>query len=80
MAHKGVVVYHCYKDDMVNSGERTYIYTVDKENGGDSHNSFDVRNLPYFKGHGAQFGLELSEIRMAIRDAIDKGIDLLKVR
>jgi len=79
MKYKGVAVYHCYKNDCMDSGPRFFIYTVDKEDGGDCHNYFDVRQLPFLK-HVKIPLIDIATIRAAIRDAIDQGLDLLSKR
>jgi hypothetical protein len=46
LTHKGVKVYHIYKDDdCENNGPRDNYFTTDREDGSDSENNFDVREL-----------------------------------
>jgi len=55
--HRGVVVYHTYKNDDLQAGARTYGYTVNDECGEDSDcgecddkpHTFDVRDMPCYK-------------------------------
>jgi hypothetical protein len=49
LTHKGVKIYHIYKDDDVNNGTRSEWYTWDPAEGSDDGTySFDVRDLPTY--------------------------------
>ena len=41
--YKGVKIYHTYKDDDYNQGERTFYFVLDEYDG--EYESFDVRDL-----------------------------------
>jgi len=70
LEHRGVTVYHVYKDDDVEQGARQYWFGV-REDCSDSDDAFDVRSLPNPSGHD----LCTDAGRGAtIREAIDAGI------
>ena len=46
-SHKGVAVYHTYKDDELEQGETTNYFTTEKDGCFDM--AFDVRDLPTWK-------------------------------
>jgi len=45
LEHKGITIYHIYKNDNIDQGERTYHYTTDIEEGERGDSAFDVRDL-----------------------------------
>ena len=87
LQHKGIKIYHTFKDDDADSNRLEYWYTLDPC-AGDMHSgdgvSFDVRGLSTFKCPVGQLDSTSKEwirsdiakrkaIKQAIRDAIDKG-------
>jgi hypothetical protein len=66
LEHGGVTVYHIYKNDLRESGCRTYWYglTPDCSDGGYEGGEFDVREL-------TEYGEQA--IEQAIRSGIDNG-------
>lgn len=72
--HGGVRIYHCYRNDEVGQGVRTYWYSRIADASESGPNSFDVRELPEWQtsvGDGPTD--ELGRIRAAIVASIDNG-------
>lgn len=70
LTHKGVTIYHVYKNDEIDQGARIYWYGW-CEDCYDDRNSFDVRDLP----NPNQCVIETVAGRKALlREAIDAGI------
>jgi len=69
LEHRGVTVYHVYKDDDVEQGVRQYWFGV-REDCSDSDDAFDVRLLPNRSGHDLCTD---AGRRAIIREAIDIG-------
>jgi len=46
--HKGVIIFHVYKDDEMQNGQREYWYTTSESGGEGSGFEFDVRELPEY--------------------------------
>ncbi len=63
--HRGVSVYHIYKDDDWESGVRTYWFTLDPTAGDNSDEEFDVRAL---STHTSDLF-----IKQTIKEALDSG-------
>jgi hypothetical protein len=75
MTHRGVKVYHVFKNDDADAGVlRDHAFTFDPIEGGDDMNdgvvNFDVRDLSTFDKGGPQ---DAKAIKKAIRAALDKG-------
>lgn len=45
LKHKGVTVYHTYKDDEIDQSQRWYHFVTDESDGEDGDSAFDVRDL-----------------------------------
>jgi len=70
LTHKGVTVYHVYKNDDIARGPRMYGYGW-REDCYDERDSFDIRNLP----NPEQHDIETAEgCKALLREAIDAGI------
>lgn len=48
LRHKGVTVYHVYKDDEIQSGVRFFHYTTNLDGSESDETTFDVRDIPGF--------------------------------
>lgn len=76
MEHNGTKIYHIYKNDDIEQGQRLYHYATtdhgyDGAGGGfDDGGEFDVRNLPEFVLNKNNWG---ESIVLAIQHAIDSG-------
>jgi len=75
MRHKGVKVYHVFKNDDADAGVlRQFAFTFNPIEGGDDMNdgivNFDVRDLTTFDKTAPHDG---KSIKAAIRAALDKG-------
>jgi hypothetical protein len=75
MTHKGIKVYHVFKDDDADAGVlRDFSFTFDPVEGGDNLTdgkvTFDVRDLSTFDKGGPQ---DVRAIKKAIRTALDNG-------
>jgi hypothetical protein len=47
LTHKGVIVYHAYKDNDLSNGKATYWYTMSERE--EQEHEFDVRELPTWR-------------------------------
>jgi hypothetical protein len=86
--HAGVTVYHTYKDQQLESGPRSYYFTLSKQCGEEEcecpeeanrlihrcKNVFDVRDLPTWEPTRKLVPIEEKAIRIAILNAIYQGI------
>lgn len=73
LEHKGVEVYHIYKDDDAGNGPRTYWYGTSMAASDCGSDNFDVRELPMWKALSGKLGDEMEAIRATIIAAIDSG-------
>jgi len=85
LVHKGVTVYHTYKDDDIHQGPQTYWFTLGPLCGeascdcdGPCKNVFDVRSLatwtPSFEAQHPIGNEEAKCIETAVREAIETGL------
>lgn len=74
LSHRGIKVYHTYKDDDMEQGSRTYWFTLDPLEGEGTGGEalFDVRDLPGFVDAASYFEM-LETAKQVIRTAIDAG-------
>jgi hypothetical protein len=79
MCHKGVAIWHTYKDDDINQGQRTYWYTLDPLCGEGVCSGtycpwarcvmvFDIRTLPNWPKDEQE-----PDHRVIMKEAINKG-------
>jgi len=66
LTHKGVTIYHSYKNDDVDQGPREFWYCLLPWHGEDE--AFDVRDLSTWYNDP-----EGTDIKKVLRDAINKG-------
>jgi hypothetical protein len=70
MTHRGVNIYHIYKDDDLDQCVRHYWYALTDHgsDAGDSCGEFDIRDLPGWRETG-----DPAQYRAVIRRALDGG-------
>ncbi len=77
LEHKGVKLYHVYKEDDANEGPRTYFFGLTDDASDEGGPSFDVRDLPNWKHDPTPsnvYGIDGDAHILAImREAIDLG-------
>lgn len=79
-SHKGIIIYHIYKNDDPEEGTRTYAYATSPygrdipwNNDPANDTCFDVRELPFYKE--PERYMPDSEALPLIKEAIKRGID-----
>lgn len=71
--HQGVQVFHCYKDDEINQGRRTYSFTTDSSGDEAEDPAFDVRDLPNWRPQEQPFNDDTEHVLKTLRAAIELG-------
>lgn len=65
VSHKGISIFHVYKDDEMQNGPREFWYTTSENDGEGSGFEFDVRNLPDY---------DSSDHEGTVKKAIEAGL------
>lgn len=80
--HRGVKIYHVYKNDDLDSGQRQFWYSLDpdsSDNSCDDYRNFDIRDLNAYKNNDwsheevLRVALDNGELNDLIADAIGLG-------
>ena len=72
LAYRGVSVYHTYRNDEVDQGERTFRFVLDPEHG--ESEAFDVRDLLVPSAQLLRNDGNMQYILTVLQDAIRSGL------